>query len=116
MQRVFARLTAEGTSSVSILTSVARHFMRLHETRGRMADGKNPSDAMAALRPPVFFKVKGRFLSQVQRWNEPLLARSLDILMEAELAAKSTDMPTDAAVERALMQLAQVGRSTAARR
>ncbi len=116
MQRVFARLTAEGTSSISILTSVARHFMRLHETRGRMADGRNAADAMSALRPPVFFKVKTRFLNQAQRWTEPLLARSLDILMEAELAAKSTDMPTDATVERALMQLANVGRSTAARR
>ena len=116
MQRVFARLTAEGTSPVSILTSVARHFMRLHETRGKMADGRNAADAMATLRPPVFFKVKSRFVRQVQRWTEPLLARSLDILMEAELAAKSADMPTEASVERALMQLANVGRSTQARR
>ncbi len=115
MQRVFGRLTAEGTSAISILTSVARHFMRLHETRGRMAEGKNADAAAAMLRPPVFFKLKARFNSQVNRWSEPLLARSLDILMEAELAAKSTDIPTDAAVERALLQLAQVGRSTARR-
>ena len=116
MQRVFARLTAEGTSSVSILTSVARHLMRLHETRGRMADGKDANSAAAMLRPPVFYKLKDRFNGQARRWNETLLARGLDILMDAEMSAKSTDIPTDAAVERALMQLAQVGRSTAARR
>lgn len=110
MQRVFGRLTAEGTSSVSILTAVARHFMRLHETRGRMAEGKSADQAAAMLRPPVFFKLKDRFQGQARRWNETLLARSLDILMEAEMAAKSTDIPTEAAVERALMQLAQVGR------
>ena len=110
MQRVFGRLTAEGTSSVSILTAVARHFMRLHETRGRMAEGKSADQAAAMLRPPVFFKLKDRFQGQARRWNEALLARSLDILMEAEMAAKSTDIPTEAAVERALMQLAQVGR------
>jgi DNA polymerase III subunit delta len=115
MQRVFARLTEEGTSAISILTAIARHFMRLHETRGRMADGKSPGDAVSALRPPVFFKLKERFVAQSKRWNEMLLARALEILMEAELAAKSTDIPTQAVVERALLQLAQVGRSTTRR-
>ena len=52
-----------------------------------------------ALRPPVFFKLKDRFHGQAKRWNEALLARGLDILMEAEMAAKSTDIPTEAAVE-----------------
>lgn len=111
MQRVFARLTAEGTHAVAILTAVARHFMRLHETRGRMSEGKSVEAAAMALRPPVFFKVKERFNAQARKWTEPLLARALEVLMEAELAAKSTDIPTEAAVERALMQLAQVGRS-----
>jgi DNA polymerase III subunit delta len=115
MQRVFTRLTAEGTSPISILTAVARHMMRLHETRGRMADGKNADQAMMMLRPPVFFKLKDRFQQQSKRWNEVLLARALDILMDAEMAAKSTDIPTEAAVERALMQLAQVGRAAARR-
>ena len=115
MQRVFGRLTAEGTSPISILTAVARHMMRLHETRGRMAEGKNADQAMMSLRPPVFFKLKSRFQGQAQRWNETLLARGLDILMDAEMAAKSTDIPTEAAVERALMQLAQVGRSAGRR-
>lgn len=111
MQRVFARLTAEGTNAISILTAVARHFMRLHETRGRMAEGKSVEAAATALRPPVFFKVKERFNAQARKWSETLVARALEILVEAELAAKSTDIPTEAAVERALMQLAQVGRS-----
>src|SRR5262249_35724871 len=115
MQRVFTRMTAEGTSPVSILTAVARHFMRLHETRGRMAEGKSVDQAAMMLRPPVFFKLKDRFNSQARRWNEALLARALDVLMDAEMAAKSTDIPTEAAVERALMQLAQVGRSTSRR-
>jgi DNA polymerase III subunit delta len=111
LQRVFGRLTAEGTSAVSILSAVARHFMRLHETRGRMNEGKSADQAAASLRPPVFFKLRSRFNAQASRWNEALLARSLDILMEAEMAAKSTDIPTEAAVGRALLQLAQVGRS-----
>lgn len=111
VQRVFARLTNEGTSSISILTGVARHVLRLHETRGRMADGKNLEGAMMSLRPLVFFKLKGRFTAQVNKWTEPLLARALDLLNDAEMTAKSTDMPADAVIERALIQIANVARN-----
>lgn len=111
VQRVFARLTNEGTSSVSILTAVSRHVLRLHETRGRVADGKNLEGAMMSLRPPVFFKYKSRFTAQVNKWSEPLLARALDLLNEADMTARSTDMPADAVIERALIQIANVARN-----
>jgi len=115
VQRIYGRLLAEAVSPISTLTSISRHFMRLHETRGRFADGKSLDQAAASLRPPVFFKHKGRFQTQVNKWPEALIARSLQILMDAELAAKSTDLPTAAIVERALIQIAQVGRGTARR-
>lgn len=111
MQRVYGRLVNEGTSPISVLTAVSRHLMRLHETRGRMADGKSADAATASLRPPVFFKFKNRFAAQANRWNEALLTRGLEIVTEAELQAKSTDIPAEAVIERAFMQLAQVGRS-----
>lgn len=115
VQRIYGRLLAEAVSPISTLTSVSRHFMRLHETRGRLADGKSMDQASASLRPPVFFKHKRRFQSQANKWSEALIARSLEILMEAELAAKSTDLPSAAIVERALIQIAQVGRNAARR-
>jgi DNA polymerase-3 subunit delta len=110
MQRVYGRLVNEGASAMSLLTMVSRHLSRLHETRGRMSDGKSADAAAAMLRPPVFFKFKTRFTSQANRWNESLLARGLEIVSEAEMQAKSTDIPTEAVIERAFMQLAQVGR------
>ena len=111
VQRVFGRMTNEGTSAIGILTAVARHVVRLHETRGRMAEGKNMESAMMSLRPPVFFKFKSRFTAQLNKWTEPLLARALDVLNDAEMTAKSTDMPADAVIERALIQVANVARS-----
>lgn len=111
VQRVYVKLVEEATSPISILAAVSRHLMRLHETRGRMAEGKNADQAAAMLRPPVFFKFKTRFQTQAARWSERLLARGLDIVAEAEMGAKSTDMPAEAVIERAFMQLAQVGRS-----
>jgi DNA polymerase-3 subunit delta len=112
MQQTFVRLTAEGTSPIAIITAAARHLVRLHETRGRVADGRNVDQAVASLRPPVFYKFKGRFQAQVNRWNESLLARGLDVLTEAEVASKSADMPVEAIAERALIQIAQAARST----
>jgi len=111
VQRTFFRLTAEGTSPIAIITAAARHLVRLHETRGRMADGRNMEQAVAGLRPPVFFKFKSRFQAQANVWNETLLARGLDLLTDAEVSAKSTDMPVEAVAERALIQVAQAARA-----
>ena len=111
VQRTYLRLTAEGTPPIAVITAAARHLVRLHETRGRMADGKNVDQAMMGLRPPVFFKFKSRFQAQANRWDESLLARGLDVLTEAEVMAKSTDTPTDAIAERALIQIAQAARN-----
>ncbi len=111
LQRVYGRLIEEAVSPISVLTAVSRHFMRLHETRGKVSDGKNLEQATAGLRPPVFFKHKRRFQAQASRWSEALIARGLEILLDAELNAKSTDMPATAVIERALIQLANVGRS-----
>ncbi len=115
MQRTFARMTAEGTSPIGILTAAARHLVRLHEIRGKVADGRSVDSAMMALRPPVFFKFKGRFQAQANRWTDTLLARGLTVLTDAELQAKSTDMPAEAITERALIQIAQAARGAGRR-
>ncbi|MSO96968.1 MAG: DNA polymerase III subunit delta [Rhodospirillaceae bacterium] len=107
--RVYGRLMGEGASPITILNAAARHFLRLHETRGRMNDGKSLDAAMMSLRPPVFFMVKARFQNHVSQWSEGLIARAIDILNEAELQSKSTDFPAEAITERALMQIAQAG-------
>jgi DNA polymerase-3 subunit delta len=111
MQRTYLRLTAEGTSPIALITAAARHLVRLHETRGKMADGRSIDAAVMSLRPPVFFKFKSRFQAQAGKWNEALLARGLEVLTEAEVAAKSTDMPVEAVAERAFIQVAQAARS-----
>jgi DNA polymerase-3 subunit delta len=110
IRRIYGRLVSEGLSPVTVLGAVSRHLTRLHEARGRMSEGRTAEAAAAALRPPVFFKFKSRFASQANRWSESLLARGLTIMTEAELLAKSTDMPAEAVIERAFLQLAQVGR------
>ncbi|MDX2143721.1 MAG: DNA polymerase III subunit delta [Rhodospirillaceae bacterium] len=110
VQRVYGRMMDEGASPIMVLGAAARHLLRLHETRGRMNDGKSLDQALMALRPPPFFKVKARFQHQASTWSEALIARGLDLLNEAEMRAKSTDMPAEAVAERALMQITQAAK------
>ncbi|MBL8645226.1 MAG: DNA polymerase III subunit delta [Rhodospirillaceae bacterium] len=106
VQRVYGRMMGEGISPISIITAVARHFLRLHETRGRMNEGKSLEQALGMIRPPLFFKIRERFKAQAGRWGEAMIVRALDLLSEAEMQSKSTDMPAEAITERALMQIA----------
>lgn len=110
VQRVYGRMMAEGTSPISVLTAASRHLMRLHQIHG-MRDSGSLDQAMMKLRPPVFFKRKGQFKSQAGRWSAKLLARGLEVLTTAELQAKSTDMPGQALIERALMQIATAAKT-----
>lgn len=111
VQRIYARLTSEGTSPVSVLTASARHMVRLHQTLGHTKDGLSIDQALAKLKPPVFFKNKLRFKSQVVVWTLPLLTRALALLSKAEIAAKTTGMPAEAIAERTLLQLAAAVRN-----
>lgn len=111
VQRVFGRMMAEGTSPVSILTAASRHIMRLHQVMGLRSQGGTIDQAMMKLRPPVFFKRKGQFKAQAGRWTGPLLSRALDLLTTAELQAKSTGLPTQAIIERTLLQITTAAKS-----
>ncbi len=111
VQRIYGRMMAEGTSPISVLTAASRHLLRLHQVHGFRASG-SLDNAMMKLRPPVFFKRKGQFKNQAGKWSPALLARGLEVLTTAELQAKSTDMPGQALIERALMQIAAAARSS----
>ena len=71
-----------------------------------MAAGRAPDQAMKALRPPVFFKRTAAFRGQLAMWNAARLAGALDALTEAEIACKSTGIPSEAACRRALLAIA----------
>lgn len=107
VQRILDRLLASGTSPVAVLRAVARHFQRLHLAGGLAAGGKSPEQAMAALKPPVFFRHKGRFAGQLRRWPPRRLAGALDLLLAAETDCKTTGLPANAVCGRALMQIAR---------
>jgi DNA polymerase-3 subunit delta len=105
LSRTLERLGEEGTSPISILRAVQRHFARLHLAAGLIAEGRDEASALRGLRPPVFWKEEAPFKAALKRWKLPALARAQRRLIEAEMAAKTS--PAGALIaERCLFELA----------
>lgn len=114
-QTTLDRLLAEGSQPISILRGVARHFTRLHLAQSHITQGSSPDQAMAALKPPIFFKLSDRFRRQLSRWTPDKLSMALEILIEAELDCKTTGLPAAEITSRALLKLAQAANRGVAR-
>jgi DNA polymerase III subunit delta len=116
LDRAFAKLDGEGGSPVMIVRAIARHFLRLQTAAGHMARGLDPDAAMGKLFPPVFWKEKDPFKTQLGRWPLPKLQAALDRLLDAEIQCKSSGaMPADLIAERCLLALAQMAAQGARR-
>ena len=94
------------SDAVHSLRAIAAHFLRLHRAVGLAEKGRSREQAMAALRPPVFFKFGARFRVAMERWPRARLAWALVELCEAELTCKTTGAPADLVCSRTLMRIA----------
>jgi len=110
LETALRRCSADGHAAVAIVRAVQRHFHRLHLAVGVAASGSSADQAMAALRPPVFFKQKDSFRRQINNWSPGHLSEALGILTEAEIDCKSTGMPDVSVCGRALMKITQAAR------
>lgn len=98
------------STPVRLLRAAAGHFLRIHFVRAKTQAGASREAVVRGLKPPVFYKLVGRFNDQLDRWTEPALAQALNRLTEAERACKRTGAPAEALAHRALMQVAQQAR------
>lgn len=106
LERVRAKLDAEGVAAVAQLRAVQRHFARLHLCAGLLAAGKDEKSAMMSLRPPVFWKEEASFRAQLKRWPAKRLSAAVAQLLDAEIACKSSGQPAELIAARCLMSLA----------
>jgi DNA polymerase-3 subunit delta len=107
LERALARAFEEGEAPVSVLRAAMRHFQRLHLTGARTAGGAPAEEAIERLRPPVFFKLRERFLGELRRWPLHRAAAALEALFEAERHAKRTGLPPETICRDALLRLAR---------
>lgn len=108
--RAWRLLSAEGTQPVAVLRALQRHFTRLHFAAAHVAAGLSPDQAMAKLKPPVFFKAQPRVKAQLGRWSPARLQAALDRLVETEAQCKQTGMPAETLCARTILSLASAGR------
>ncbi len=111
LETALSRAFTEGVAPIALLRAANRHFQKLHWLRGQMTAGRSVEQAVAALRPPVLFLHADAIKAHARRWQADRLTRVLAILLEAELDCKTTGMPDVAVCSRALLRIAQAGRT-----
>ncbi len=104
------RVWADGTEPVAVIRIAQRHFQRLHFVLAQTKDGVVLDSAIKQLRPPLFWRVAGRFRAQLSNWSLDGVEASLSRLTDAELSAKSTGAPAVLVCDRTLMAIAQLAR------
>lgn len=105
--RALTKLASEGAQPVQIIRALSRHVMRLLQLTGLMEAGRDARGAIAALRPPVFWKDPPRLERQLRRWSRDQLARALDDLIRVELRCKTSGQPAELLAARAVLALSQ---------
>jgi DNA polymerase-3 subunit delta len=105
------RLWVAGISPIQVVRQSMTHFQRVLLVAIEGRRGESVDFAMKKLRPQVHFTRTAAFKNQVQRWNENALGDVLDQLLETEALCKTTGVPNEAAVGRALMNIAARART-----
>ncbi|GEO80824.1 DNA polymerase III subunit delta [Pararhodospirillum oryzae] len=114
--RVLDRQRREGTAAVALVRALARHFMRLHQVAGLVAEGRSLEQAMATLKPPVIFTASARFRAQASAWPVARLAQALELILEAEIDLKSSGVVERSTLERLVLRLTRAAQASRPRR
>lgn len=110
------RALAAGESPVGLLRALLRQALRLAELAARVAEGASPRDAVRAARPPLYGPMQDAAIRQLGLWSSVRLDRLIRRLEETEVACKTTGLPEDAIVGRALTAFALSAQSVRRRR
>lgn len=103
-----ARAIASGESVHSVLAAAGRHFHRLEATRAHLDAGASEAESLKRLKPPIHFKQKAAFTSQLHGWSHNHLLTALELITGAAKTTRSNVSIDVATIERLLIRLAQL--------
>lgn len=95
----------EGASAIPVLRALSRRLMQLAEARGQVDAGHTPADAIAALRPPIFWKEREMMTRALGRWPARRISAGLAACLAGERAIKTVGGPGEVAGWQALLSL-----------
>jgi DNA polymerase-3 subunit delta len=104
---------AEGLAAVALIRMAISHLQQLHQARLRMAGGLSASDAIRAMRPPVFFKLMNGMTGSLALWSGDMLARAIEEARQVEIACKQTGSRPELLVRRFVTTLARQAQARA---
>lgn len=113
--RALALAYDEGMAPVGILRVLLGELMRLRVAAGAIAAGASTSEAMTAMRPPVFFKRQNLVTRALNIWTVPALTEAIRAALAAETACKQTLTPEHAFCRQTMLALASRARNAARR-
>ena len=107
LDRAMARALYGGVQPITILRAASRRLARLHLASGAVEGGASRTDAMGALRPPVYPRERAAFASELAHWPSARAARALTLLNRAERDCKTTGSLPAAICWQALLRIAR---------
>lgn len=82
-------MVAEDTNFVLIIRVLLRYVLRMLEVKSTMSLGKNAEQAVAALKPPVFFKQRDNLIQLARIVSQEKMGLFLKKLLQLEIDCKS---------------------------
>jgi len=104
------RVWGEDISAIAVVRAVMGHFQKLLQVKAASERGENVDAAMRKMWPPIHFSRTSSFKMQATRWNEAKLSDALDLLLDTEALCKTTAVPNEAVLGRALFNIAAMAR------
>lgn len=97
----------EGAAPVAILRVLLGELSALRLLADAVAKGASARDAVAARRPPVFFRRQAAVIKAAGRWREPAIIAAIERALRAEADCKRTGAVPEAICRQTLLGLAQ---------
>jgi DNA polymerase-3 subunit delta len=94
-EAVEALARIDALSGVTALRALLRRLHQLRDARVMIDSGASPADAVAKLRPPVFWKERDAVAAQARLWTTRKLNAAYELLWTAELRAKTAGAPQE---------------------
>lgn len=100
------RLAGQGVNPTTLCIGATRHFRQLHAAA---TSDQGPEAALSRARPPVFGPRRDRMARQARQWGAIRLEIALKVLMDTDLALRSSrPIPSMAMMERAFIRIAML--------
>lgn len=113
--RQLASFRAQGVTGVPLLRAVGRRLWLLLELGQAVEAGASPERAVAAAKPPVFWKERDGVTAQLRRWPLTGVRRAQARLLAAERDIKAAGSAGDLLADHALLSIARQAAAAARR-